>query len=66
MILRLLVIAAALCFAVGVFGFVQYVRYRMKEDEVREQYYFRMHGIALFLLFVIGVVVMLYMGAFSE
>ncbi len=63
MILKLLITAAAFCAFVAVFGFVQYARYRMNENEEKEVFYRDLHYIALFLLFVIGVVVMFYLGA---
>ena len=66
MILKLL-IGMALCSGlVGVYGFVQFVRYRMKEDERREEFYKSLHYIALFILFVIGIIIMLYMGETSD
>jgi len=66
MILRLL-IAAAICSSImAVFGFIQYVRFRMKEQEQKEQFYFQLHAYALFILFLIGIVVMLYMGGQPE
>ena len=61
--MKLLIIAAFCCAVVGVFGFVQYARYRMKEQEEKEIFYRNLHYIALFLLFVIGVVIMFYMGS---
>lgn len=66
MILNLLIGGAIISGVVGVYGFVQYVRYRMKEDERKEKFYFQLHGYALFALFVIGVVIMLYMGGTSD
>ena len=66
MILRLL-IAAAICSSImAVFGFVQYVRFRMKEQEEKEKFYFQLHAYALFILFLIGVVVMIYMSSYSD
>jgi hypothetical protein len=38
----------------------------MKEEEQKEKFYFQLHAYALFILFLIGIVVMLYMGAYSE
>ena len=65
MILRLL-IAAAICSSImAVFGFIQYCRFRMKEHEQKEKFYFQLHAYALFILFLIGIVVMLYMGSQS-
>ena len=63
MILRLLV-AAAICSSIMVvYGFIQYCRFRMKEHEQKEKFYFQLHAYALFILFLIGIVVMLYMGS---
>ena len=63
MILYLLIGAAIVCAVTGVFGFIQYARYRMKEDERKENYYMNLHYIALALLFIIGVIIMFYLGA---
>lgn len=63
MILNLLIGAAALCAATGVFLFIQYVRYRMNGNEHKEQFYMNLHYIALALLFAMGIVIMFYYGA---
>lgn len=64
--LQLLILLAVLCAGTGIFGFVQYARYRLKEDEEKEKFYMNLHYMALFLLFVIGVIIMLYMGQYSD
>jgi hypothetical protein len=64
--LKLLIVLAFICASTGVYGFVQYARYRMKGDERKETFYKNLHYIALTLLFVIGVIVMLYMGEYSD
>ena len=48
--------------ALGLFGFVQFVRYRMKEDEEKEIFYRNLHFIALFVLFAIGIALMFFLG----
>lgn len=63
MILNLLIGIAVISGLVGVYGFVQFARYRMKEDERKEEFYKSLHYIALFILFVVGVIIMLYMGS---
>ena len=63
MILNVLIGFAITCAVVGVFGFVQYARYRMQEDEPKEKFYMNLHYIALALLFIIGVIIMFYLGA---
>ncbi|HEY1114143.1 MAG TPA: hypothetical protein VGE66_11310 [Chitinophagaceae bacterium] len=63
MILRLLIAAAILSSIMAVYGFIQFVRFRMKEQEQKEKFYYELHAYALFILFLIGIVVMLYMGS---
>lgn len=63
MILRLLIAAAILSSIMAVYGFIQFVRFRMKEQEQKENFYYELHAYALFILFLIGIVVMLYMGS---
>lgn len=63
MILRLLIAAAIFSSIMAVYGFIQFVRFRMKEQERKEQFYYHLHAYALFILFLIGIVVMLYLGS---
>lgn len=63
MILRLLIAAAILSSIMAVYGFIQFIRFRMKEQEQKEKFYYELHAYALFILFLIGIVVMLYMGS---
>jgi hypothetical protein len=63
MILRLLIAAAILSSMMAVYGFIQFVRFRMKGPEQKEKFYYSLHAYALFILFLIGIVVMLYMGS---
>lgn len=63
MILRLLIAAAILSSLMAVYGFIQFVRFRMREQEQKEKFYYELHAYALFILFLIGIVVMLYMGS---
>ena len=63
MILSVLIGLAAACAATGVFGFIQYARYRMNGNERKENFYRNLHYMALALLFAIGVVIMFYYGA---
>lgn len=63
MILRLLIAAAILSSIMAVYGFIQFVRFRMREQEQKEKFYYELHAYALFILFLIGIVVMLYMGS---
>jgi uncharacterized membrane protein YidH (DUF202 family) len=63
MILRLLITAAILSSIMAVYGFIQFVRFRMKEHEQKEKFYYHLHAYALFILFLIGIIVMLYMGS---
>lgn len=58
MILRILIAAAALSALTGIFGFVQFVRYRGKEQEGKENFYKDLHYIALFVLFALGIAIM--------
>ena len=48
--------------ALGLFGFIQFVRYRMNEDEEKETFYRNLHFIALFVLFAIGIALMFFLG----
>lgn len=66
MILNLLIGASVLSFITGVIGYIQYARYRMKEDDRREAFYSKLYNIAFFLLFLFGVVIMLYMAQYSD
>jgi hypothetical protein len=63
MIMRLLITAAILSSIMAVYGFIQFVRFRMKYQEQKEKFYYQLHAYALFILFLIGIVVMLYMGS---
>ena len=63
MILKVLIGLAITCALTGVWGFVQYARYRMSGDESKEKFYMNLHYIALALLFAIGVIIMFYLGA---
>lgn len=63
MIMRLLITAAILSSIMAVYGFLQFIRYRMKEHEQKEKFYYQLHAYALFILFLIGIVVMLYLGS---
>lgn len=61
--MRLLITAAILSSIMAVYGFLQFIRYRMKEHEQKEKFYYQLHAYALFILFLIGIVVMLYLGS---
>jgi hypothetical protein len=61
--LQVLIGLAVTCALTGIWGFVQYARYRMKGDEGREIFYRNLHYIALALLFAVGVIIMFYLGA---
>lgn len=50
---------------VSIVFFVLYVRARMKEQP-EEEYYQRIHFLSLFLLFALGIIIMFYMGAYSD
>lgn len=63
MILNVLIGFAITCAVTGVWGFIQYARYRMNGNEPKEKFYMNLHYIALALLFIIGVVIMFYYGA---
>ena len=63
MILNVLIGLAITCALTGVFGFVQYARYRMNGNESKEKFYMNLHYIALALLFAVGVIIMFYYGA---
>lgn len=63
--LPVLIGAAATCALIGIVSFVLYVRARMKE-QANEDFYLRVHYLSLFLLFVLGVVIMFYMGEYSD
>lgn len=58
--------AAATCALTGIVSFVLYTRARMKERVADEAFYQRIHYTSLFLLFAIGVVIMFYLGEYSE
>jgi len=66
MILNVLIGLAITCAATGVFGFIQYVHYRMNGNEPKEKFYMNLHYIALALLFALGVIIMFYYGAYSD
>lgn len=61
-----LVGAAATCGLIAVVSYALYARARMREDEANEAFYLRVHYISLFLLFVLGIVVMFYLGETSD
>ena len=61
--LNVLIGCAITCAVVGVFGFIQYARYRMNGNERKEKFYMNLHYIALALLFAVGVIIMFYLGA---
>ena len=63
--LPVLIGAAATCALMGVVSFVLYARARMKE-QATEAFYLRMHYWFLFLLFVLGIAIMFYMGEYAE
>lgn len=62
----ILIGTAATCGLIGIVSYALYARARMKEDEAAEAGYLRIHYIALFLLFAIGVVIMFYLGEYSD
>jgi uncharacterized membrane protein len=62
----LLIGAAIACGLTGIISYALYARAHMKADEAAEARYLRVHYISLFLLFAVGVVVMFYMGAYSD
>lgn len=64
--LPVLIGAAGTCALIGVVSFVLYTRARMKEREQEEAFYQRIHYISLFLLFAIGIVIMFYLGEYSD
>lgn len=66
MMLPILIGTACTCALIGIVSFVLYVRARMQKRERDEAFYQRIHYTSLFLLFVLGIVIMFYMGAYSE
>ena len=64
--LPVLIGAACTCALMAIVTFVLYVRARMKEQESAEAFYQRIHYIFLFLLFALGVIIMLYLGEYSD
>lgn len=66
MILHLLIGAAFVSFVTGIIGYAQFARYRMKEDDAREAFYSKLYNTAFFLLFLFGVIIMLYMAQYSD
>ncbi len=64
--LPVLIGAACTCALIAVISFVMYVRARMKVQEKAEAFYQRIHYISLFLLFALGIVIMLYMSQYSD
>lgn len=64
--LPVLIGAACTCALVSVVSFVLYARARMREKNHEETFYQRVHYISLFLLFAIGIVIMFYLGAYSD
>lgn len=64
--LPVLIGAAGTCALVGIVSYALYARARMKEDAANEAFYLRVHYIALFLLFILGIAVMFYLGEYSD
>ena len=58
---NLLISIIAASGVIGIITFVLYGRARMKEDERREQYFLRIHYVALFLVLLLGIVYLFYM-----
>lgn len=58
---NLLISIIAASGVIGIISFVLYGRARMKEDERREQYFLRIHYVALFLVLLLGIVYLFYM-----
>lgn len=58
---NLLISIIAASGVIGIISFVLYGRARMKEDERREQYFLRIHYVALFLVLLLGIIYMFYM-----
>jgi uncharacterized membrane protein YidH (DUF202 family) len=58
LLVSILIVLAACSFITGVFAFIQFGRYRMKENEKKEIYYKNLHYYALTLLAVFIVVLM--------
>jgi cytochrome b subunit of formate dehydrogenase len=56
-----IIILSIACALVAVTGFVLYVRYRMKENEVKERIFLRIHYVALSILLLLGIVYLFYM-----
>ncbi|RPD48796.1 MULTISPECIES: hypothetical protein [Chitinophagaceae] len=61
-----LVGAAATCGLVGIVSYALFARAHTKHDEAAEAFYLRVHYISLFLLFAIGVIIMFYLGEYSD
>ena len=57
---------AATCGFVGLVSFGLYAYYHSRQHEANEAFYLKVHYISLFLLFAIGIVIMFYMGAYSD
>lgn len=64
--LPVLIGAACTCALISVVSFVLYARTRMQQKERKEALYQQIHYVSLFLLFAIGIVIMFYLGAYSD
>lgn len=66
MMLQILIGLAAACGLTAVVCYGLYIRAHMREDEAKEARYLQIHYIALFLLFMMGIVIMFYYGEYSD
>lgn len=64
--LPVLIGMAATCALVGLVSYIFYARAHIKEQEANEAFYLRVHYWSLFLLFMIGLVIMFYLGEYSD
>lgn len=64
--LPVLIGAAATCGFVGVVSYALFAYYHTKQHEANEAFYLRVHYISLFLLFALGIVIMFYLGTYSD